>query len=128
VCGATRLQKHDVATLLYLYLKFSVYDDAIDLLVEVLDEKEERRREEAVEHQSGGGRGGKALTEWLPYTRLEQLEQQIQAVVSDAASPLSATERNRLVGAHKHLQSKLTRYLHHVEQRTLGLKQEQLSA
>ena len=113
-----------MATLLYLYLKFGVYDDAIDLVVEVLDEKEERRREE----ETGGGRGGKALAEWLPYARLEQLEQQIQAVVADAASPLSATERNRLVGAHKHLRSKLARYLQHVDQRTFGLKQEGAAA
>lgn len=119
-------KKHDVATLLYLYLKFGVYDDAIDLVVEVLDEKEERRREE--EAGGGRGRGGKALAEWLPYARLEQLEQQIQAVVADAASPLSATERNRLVGAHKHLRTKLARYLQHVDQRTFGLKQEGTAA
>jgi hypothetical protein len=48
--------------------------------------------------------------------------------VADAASPLSATERNRLVGAHKHLRTKLARYLQHVDQRTFGLKQEGAAA
>jgi hypothetical protein len=106
-----------------LYLKFSVYDDAIDLLVEVLDEKEERRAKNTAEETKPA-----ALAEWLPYTRLEQLEQQIQAVVTDADSPLSAAERNRLINSQKHLQWKLSHYLQRVEERTVALKQEVLSS
>jgi hypothetical protein len=124
-------KKHDVSTLLYLYLKFQVFEDAIELLSEVLDENEPlndgeelvKKKERKAEHKGHKGRGRTANQVPLAFwNRIEQLNQQIQRVSGPTPS-LPAAERSQLEAALKQLHLKIFAYLERANKQTQAICQ-----